>query len=109
MPGNGCRGGHFRADEVGAATFALAALEVAVTGAGAALAGLEDVRVHSEAHRAAGLTPFETGVLENAVEPLLLRLGFDHRGTGHHHRADGSCNLLPGRDARGRAEVFDAA
>src|SRR3954463_4522738 len=45
--------GHLRADEVGAPAAALASLEVAVRGRGAALAGLEDVGVHAQAHRAA--------------------------------------------------------
>ena len=47
------------ADEVGAATAALAAFEVAVAGGGAALAGGEDVGVHAEAHAAAGFAPLE--------------------------------------------------
>ena len=42
--------GHGRADEMGAPAFALAALEVAVAGRGAALAGLELVGVHAQAH-----------------------------------------------------------
>ena len=41
---DGGRGGHLRADEVGAPAAALAALEVAVRGRGAALAGLERCR-----------------------------------------------------------------
>src|SRR4051812_38813054 len=53
------RRGHRRAHQVRPAALALAALEVAVAGRGAALAGLELVRVHAEAHRAAGLAPVE--------------------------------------------------
>ena len=60
-PLDGRRGGHLRADQVGAAAGALAALEVAVRGRGAALALAEDVRVHSQAHRAARLAPLEAG------------------------------------------------
>ena len=40
MPGNRGGGGHGGGDEVRAAAFTLAAFEIAVTGAGAALAGL---------------------------------------------------------------------
>ena len=58
----GC-GGHRGGDEVGAAAFALAAFEVAVARAGAALAGLQLVRVHRQAHRAAGLAPFKAAEL----------------------------------------------
>src|SRR4051812_42968467 len=47
--------GHRRADEVRAPARALPALEVAVAGRCAALARLEAVRVHRQAHRATGL------------------------------------------------------
>src|ERR1700689_4140100 len=72
--GDGGGGGHGRADEMGAAAAALAALEIGVGGRGAALARLELVGVHGEAHRAAGLAPFEARLEEDAVEPLLLGL-----------------------------------
>ena len=49
--------------EVGAASAALAAFEVAVAGGGAAFAGLQDVGVHAETHAAAGLAPLEAGGL----------------------------------------------
>ena len=51
--------GHGRRDEMGAAATALTALEVAVGGRGAALAGRELVGVHAEAHRATALAPLE--------------------------------------------------
>src|SRR5215469_14590320 len=68
VAGDGGGGGHLRADEVGASTAALASLEVAVGGRGAALAGLQDVGVHGEAHGAAGLAPLKAGGLEDGVE-----------------------------------------
>src|SRR5436853_467462 len=52
MPGHRRRGGHRGAHQMRSAALALAALEVAVRGRGAALAGLELVGVHGEAHRA---------------------------------------------------------
>ena len=61
VAGDGRGGGHLRADQVRAAALALAALEVAVGGRGAALARLQDVGVHPQAHRAAGLAPLEAG------------------------------------------------
>src|SRR5581483_5913631 len=57
VAGDGGGGGHLGADQVGAAAGPLPALEVAVRGGGAALARQEDVRVHAQAHRAAGLAP----------------------------------------------------
>src|SRR5581483_6916084 len=55
VAGDGGGGGHLRRDQVRAPAVALPALEVAVRGGGAALAGLELVGVHAEAHGAAGL------------------------------------------------------
>ncbi len=60
----------------------LAAAEVAVGGGGAALARRHQVAVDADAHRAAGLAPFEAGVAEDAVETLLLGLALDERGAG---------------------------
>src|ERR1700675_3728271 len=77
MPGDRGGGGHRRRHEVGAALVTLAALEIPVGGRGAALAGLELVGIHGEAHRAAGLAPFEAGLEEYFVEPFGLGLLFD--------------------------------
>ena len=74
MAGDGGGGGHGRADQVGAAARALTALEVAVAGAGRALAGLELVGVHGQAHAASRLPPFGAGLEEDPVEPLGLGL-----------------------------------
>src|SRR5277367_4307344 len=77
VAGDGCGCGHYRADQMGAAVAALAALEVAVAGAGAAFVGGQDVGVHANAHAAAGVAPLETGVGENLVEAFLFGLGLD--------------------------------
>src|SRR6476646_4299979 len=53
-----CR--HHRTHEMRAAAASLAALEVAITRRSTTLARLEDVGVHSQAHRAARLAPFKT-------------------------------------------------
>src|SRR5919106_213812 len=60
--------------EVSSAAAPLTSLEVAVARARAALAGLELVWVHAEAHRATSVTPFESSVLEYDVESLVLGL-----------------------------------
>src|SRR5919197_1971740 len=73
-------GGHLGRDEMGTAAAALAALEVAVRGRGAALARPQDVRVHAQAHRAPGAAPLEAGGLEDLAQALLLGLVLDlHR------------------------------
>src|SRR5262249_35599973 len=55
VAGDGGGGSHLRTHQMRAPALALTALKVAVAGAGAALARLQNVRVHAEAHRAARL------------------------------------------------------
>ena len=81
VAGDRGRGRDGRADEVRAAAPALTSLEVPVARRGAALAGRELVRVHAEAHRAAGVPPLEPGGLEDRVEALAFGLAL------HEHRA----------------------
>ena len=47
---------------------ALTSLEVAIRRRGAHLAAFELVRIHAEAHRAAGVTPVESRAAKNVVE-----------------------------------------
>src|SRR3954466_2872859 len=86
MPGDRRRRRHRGADEMGAAALSLPPLEVAVRGRGTALAGIEPVGIHAEAHRAAGLAPLEAGVAEDAVEALFLGLRLYQAGARDHHR-----------------------
>src|SRR5581483_11100451 len=61
---------------------ALPAAEIAVSRRGAALAGRDEIAVDADAHRAAGVGPFEAGIAEDAVEAFFLRLPFHRRGAG---------------------------
>src|SRR5258708_18237876 len=79
----GCRR-HGRRHQMRAAFIALAALEIAVRGRGAALAGLEFVGIHGEAHRAAGLAPVEAGLDEYLVQAL----GLDWRERSEEHTSE---------------------
>ena len=83
MAGNGGRRGHLRRDQVRASAASLAAFEVAVAGGGAALAGRKNVRIHAQAHGAAGLAPVEARFFEDAVQALgfSLRLHCCEPGT----------------------------
>src|ERR1700729_664140 len=74
VPLDGRGGGHLRRDEVRPAAASLTALEVSVGRGGAALARLQDVGVHAQAHRAAGHAPVETGLAEYLVQALVLGL-----------------------------------
>src|SRR6188474_1917543 len=64
------RRGHGWRDQVRAPTPALPALEVAVGRGRRTLARLERVRVHAQAHGAAGEAPLGPGVDENLVQAL---------------------------------------
>src|SRR6267142_763952 len=67
VAGYGGCGGHYGAYQVSAAVFALAALEIAIGGAGAALVRRQHVGIHADAHAAAGIAPLEAGGGENFV------------------------------------------
>src|SRR3989344_172561 len=85
---------HGRADQVSTPTGPLTAFEVAVGGGGAMLATAEFVRVHRQAHGAARLAPFKTGLKENGVQPFGFGLRLDQAGTWNDH------GLLEGRAPR---------
>src|SRR5450631_3848459 len=63
----------------------LAAFEVAIRRRGAALAGLEPILVHGQAHRAARLAPLESGGGENSIEAFALGLRLHRAGAGNDH------------------------
>src|SRR5712691_8153136 len=78
--------GHLRAHEMGPAAGTLPSLKIAVRGRGAALARLQVVGVHAQAHRASRFAPLETRVLENSVEALGFRLRLHQSGARHDQR-----------------------
>src|SRR5437773_8596447 len=86
----------------------LPAFEVAVRRRRAALAGSEDVRIHAEAHRAAGVAPLEAGVAEEAVEALALGLRLHEHRARHDERADAGPYLATADDLARDAQVLDA-
>jgi hypothetical protein len=112
VPVHGRGGGHGGAHEVGAAARALAAFEVAVAGGGAALAGLQAVGIHGQAHGAAGFAPFKACGLEDLVQAFALGLFLDQARAGYHH---GQLDVFGHLAAQlldhggGFAHVFDAA
>src|SRR5437588_11553730 len=105
---DGGGGGHRGADEVRAPTLALPALEVAVARRGAALARTQDVRVHPQTHRAAGLAPPEARGAEDGVKPLGLRRAFDGLRAGPDHRLNLAAGPVTSQHPRGGAQVFQA-
>src|SRR5437867_3228033 len=77
---------HRGAHQMRATAGTLAAFEVAVARRCAALARLQPVGVHRQAHRATGLAPFEAGGAEHLIEPLALGLLLHETGTGNDQR-----------------------
>ena len=100
--------GHSRRDKMRASARSLPPLEVPVAGRGATFARLQHIRVHREAHAAAGFPPFESGVEENPVQPFLLGLLLDETGTGHHDRVHGPGDPLAFRHGGCEAQILDA-
>ncbi len=83
MTSDRSRCSHRWRDEVCTSASTLPALEVAIRCGGATLTGFEAIGIHGQAHRAARLTPFETGIAEDTVETFGLGLGFDQTGARH--------------------------
>src|SRR5216110_2639899 len=93
---------------MGPASTPLPALEIPVAGRGATLAGAEDVRVHPEAHRAAGIAPLEAGLAEDRIQSLGLGLPLDAHRSGHDHGPYLRMHCLAAHHRRRQAQVFEA-
>ena len=72
------------------------------------MAGLQNVRVHTEAHRAAGDAPVEASILENGIETLGFGLLFDQGGAGNNHSVHIGVNLAALDYGGGGAQVLEA-
>ena len=95
-------------DEVGAPALALAALlEVPVRRA--PLTGLEDVVVHGEAHRAAGVAPLEARLAEDAVEASASASAFTPIEPGTTMARIPVGDAAPAHDLGGGAQVGEGA
>src|SRR5260370_24744755 len=78
--------GHHWTDQMGAAVAALAAFEIAIRSAGAAFVRRQNVSVHADAHAAACVAPFESGIGENFVEAFFFRGSLDAARTRNNQR-----------------------
>ena len=67
------------------------------------------VIVHRQAHAATGAAPLETGLAEDAVQPLCLGLGLDGLRPRHDQRLNVIGDAPSFGDRRGRAQIFDTA
>src|SRR5690242_18094010 len=97
-----------RTDQVRTPASSLPPLEVPVARRRAALARQENVRIHSQAHRATRLAPLETSVTEDLIEPFRFRLPFHPLRPWNHERADTPVDLVTVNDPCGLAQVLDS-
>ena len=93
-----------------ARTRALPANEIAIRGAGTALAGRHLIGVHAQAHGTARLAPFEAGINEDAVQPFGFGLALHKAGTRYHQRLPHVAGHLAAAHHIGsHAQILDAA
>src|SRR6185369_7800820 len=86
---NRCRRRHHRTHEVRAPAASLPPFKVSIARRRAPFTRLQDIRVHPQTHRAPCLAPFETRLVENAIETLALRRLLHLLRTGHNQRTHG--------------------
>src|SRR5690606_26673816 len=93
----------------GATALPLPAFEVAIRGGGTTLARVQTVGVHGKTHGTARLTPFETGLEKDLVQPFLFGLLFDQaRARNYHGLLHIGRHLAATHDFRRGTQVFDA-
>src|SRR5215472_363613 len=102
-------GGGGGADQMRTPLTPLSAFEVAVTGRGAALFGLEDIGVHAETHRASGLTPLGSGFFEDTVKALLLGGNLHCFRAGDNQYVHTVMNFVAAHHPGSGAQVFQAS
>src|SRR6266566_2370129 len=108
VAGNGRGRGHDWADQVRAAVFALAAFEIAVRSARAAFMWRQNIRVHANAHAAAGIAPLKACGGENLVEPFFFRLRLYSARAGHNERLlDVFRHVLAGHEMGSGAQIIE--
>src|SRR5271155_3098257 len=76
---DGGGGGHRGRHQMGARTRSLSSLEIAIGRRGAALACGHGIAVHRHTHRAPGIDPLETRILEDLRKPLLFGLPLHYK------------------------------
>src|SRR4051812_38489385 len=94
---------------MGAGTRPLAADEIAIRGRDRALARRYGLAIGGQAHRAAGLPPFEAGIDEKLVEPFGHGIPLDRLRTRYHPGAHARRYLAAARDFGRGTRIAQAA
>src|ERR1700722_333052 len=99
---------HHRTHQMGPSAAPLPAFEIAVAGRGATLPRLQNVRIHSQAHRASRLAPLKSGVLKYPVQPFLLGYTLHRLRARYHHRPNFRTHVMSFRNPRRSPQIFNA-
>src|SRR5690242_17937007 len=89
-----------------AAAAPLASFEVAITRRRTTLARLQDVRIHSEAHRTTRLAPLKSRFAKDAIESFAFRRALHLLRARHHHRIHRRTDTITLHHARRRPQIF---
>src|SRR3984957_7776478 len=103
---SGC-GSHLGAQQMSARISSLPPYEIPVRGRRAPFELADRFAVRAETHRATRFAPFESGLFENDVQALRLRLRLNQAGTRNDPPAHVFMHLAAGRDRRRAAQVLD--
>src|SRR6202165_4485781 len=79
---------HHRPHQMSAPAAPLPSFKIAVAGGSTALTRLQNIGIHSQAHRASRLTPLEAGIQKNPMQAFLLCCSLHGLRSRHHHRPD---------------------
>src|SRR3954463_154702 len=92
-----------------AAAGALSTFEVAVRRGRRALSGMQDVRVHAEAHRATGTAPLCTGATKDLVEAFVFSGRLHRHRARYDEHAHSVSHLVSVQNLSDRPQVLDPA
>src|ERR1035438_8554698 len=101
------RSRHHGANQMRPPPTPLPPFKIAVAGRGATLSRLQDVRIHSQTHRASRLSPLKPGILKNPVQAFLLRHSLHALRPRYHHRSHLRAYVMSFSDPSRGPQIFD--
>src|SRR5580658_1836828 len=107
VPCNRRRRRHHGTHQMRSPTASLSPFEIAVAGGSAALARLQNVRIHSQTHGASRFTPLKPCVQKNTVQSLLLGRALYRLRSRHNHGTHIRTYLMTFGHARCRPQIFE--
>src|ERR1700722_2691151 len=80
--------------------------KITITRRSAALPRLQNIRIHSQAHRASRLAPLEPRILKNPMKAFLFRGPLHALRSRYHHGSNVRVDMMPSRPPRRRSQIF---